>query len=136
MESRGGVDEVAGDHPLALGADGDRGLARQNADPDLEIDARLASERRDHVDEIESGSDRALGIVLEGDRGAPHRHHGVADEFLDDAAVPVDDDPGPLEVAVLEVSHRLRVAVGGDGREADEIGEQDRDHTSFRGHAA
>ena len=41
----------------------------------------------DGVDQLERGADRALGVVLAGDRGAPDRHHGVADELLDGAAV-------------------------------------------------
>ena len=64
-----------------------------------EIDARLLAECRDHVDEVEARADRPLGVVLVGDRGAPHRHHGIADELLDDAAVAVDDDAGSLEIA-------------------------------------
>ena len=100
-----------------------------------EIHAGLPAERRDHVDEIEGGPDGALGVVLVGDRGAPHRHDRIADELLDDAAVAIDDHPRPLEVLVLELAHRLRVTVGRERREADEVGEEDRHHTSFRGAA-
>jgi hypothetical protein len=37
---------------------------------------------------------RALGVVLVGDRRAPHRHDRVADELLDRAAVPLDRSRG------------------------------------------
>ena len=73
------VDHVAGDHPLAGRAEGDRRLAGQDPDPDLDPWA----ERPDRVDEVQPGADRPLGVVLVGDRGAPQRHHRVADELLD-----------------------------------------------------
>ena len=133
LEPGRGVDEVAGDHPLSFGPDRDRGLTGQHADPDREVDAGLAPKGRDHVDELEGRPDRALGVVLVGDRGAPQRHHGVADELLDGAAVAVDDHPGPLEIPVLEVAHRLRVAARGQRREPDQVGEQDRHDASLGG---
>ena len=49
--------------------------------------------------EVERGADGALGIVLVRHRRAPDRHHGVADELLDHAAVALDDAPAGLEVA-------------------------------------
>ena len=84
LEPARGVDEVARDHPLVRGADRDGRLAGQDAGPGLD---RWA-ERPDGVDELESGPDGALGVVLVGGRGAPDRHDRVADELLDRAAVP------------------------------------------------
>ena len=41
----------------------------------------------DPLDQLQTGPDRALGIVLTGDREAPDGHHRVADELLQLAAV-------------------------------------------------
>ena len=102
----GRVDEIAGDHPLAVGAEGDRGLAGEHTG--------ASSERRVEVghggDEVEGGANGALGVVLLGDRRAPDRHHGVADELLDGAAVALDDRPRGLEVAGQELARVLGVA--------------------------
>src|SRR5207342_3907389 len=49
LDPRCGVHEVAGDHPLADGADGDRGLAREDAGPRPE-------DRRAHL--VPEGVDR------------------------------------------------------------------------------
>ena len=86
LEPGGGVDEVAGDHPLVRGPDGDRRLAGQDAGSRLDAGAQ----RPDGVDELEGGPDRAFRVVLVSRRGAPDGHDGVADEFLDRAAVPAD----------------------------------------------
>ena len=90
--------------PWLRGAEGDGGLAGQ--------DAGACAERRFEtghpVDELEGGPDRALGVILVRGRGAPDRHHGVADELLDGAAVAGDDVAGGLEVAGQEVARLLR----------------------------
>jgi hypothetical protein len=68
-------------------------LAGVDADPQLE-GSRLQTEAGvqllDRADERETGSNRALGIVVAGTRRAEHGHDGVADELLDHAAVPRD----------------------------------------------
>ena len=127
LESRGRVDEIAGDHALVTGAQVDRGLARQDTRPGL--DAR--TERADRIDKLESGPDASLGIVLVGDRGAPDRHDGIADELLHRAAVPLDDVTGELEVAGQELPDGLRIATLGQRREPDEIREQHRHQPPF-----
>ena len=50
----------------------------------------LGPERRDRIDQVERRSNGSLGVVLAGGRRAPHRHHRVADELLDGAAVARD----------------------------------------------
>ena len=88
LESRGGVDEVAGDHALVRRADRHGRLAGQDAGAGLDAsDPRPA----DGVDELEAGADGPLGVVLAGGRRAPDRHDRVADELLDGAAVAADD---------------------------------------------
>ena len=86
---------------------------------------------RDRVDELEGGPDGALGVVLVRDGRAPDGHHRVADELLDRAAVPRDDVPRQVEVAGEEFAHLLGVPLLGERREADEVGEQDRDEAAL-----
>ena len=119
----GGVDDVAGDHPLVRGADRHRRLAGQHAGASL--DAR--AERLDRVDQLERGTNGALGVVLVRDRRAPDGHHRVADELLDRAAVALDHLAREVEVARQRVADVLRVTLLGERREADEIREQDAD---------
>ena len=123
----GGVDEVARDHALVRGADRDRGLAGQDAGPGLD----RRPERADRVDELERGPDGALGVVLVGGRRAPHGHDRVADELLDRAAVAADDVARQVEVAGQQLAGVLGVAALGERREADEVGEQDRDEAAL-----
>ena len=110
LEARRGVDEVAGDHPLVRGAQGHCRLAGQHAGTHTELCADLGAERLDRGDQIERAPDRALGVVLEGGRGAPDGHHRVADELLDGAAVRADDLRRGREVTVEQLADRLRVA--------------------------
>ena len=83
------------------------------------------------VDEVEARADRALGVVLVRDRGAPQGHDRVADELLDAAAVALDDVGRELEVGRQELPDRLGVPALGQRREADEVGEQHRDQASL-----
>ena len=80
---------------------------------------------RDRLGERERRADGALGVVLARDRRAPDGHHGVADELLDHPAVALDELAAALEVARQELADLLGVAVLGERREADEVGEQD-----------
>ena len=109
LEPRGRVDDVAGDHALVRRADRHRRLAGQHAGAGLDPGA----EGPDRVDEVERGTDRALGVVLAGDRRAPDGHHGVADELLDRPAVAADDLARELEVARQELARLLGVAALG-----------------------
>ena len=127
LDPRRRVDEVAGDHPLPLGADRDRRLAGEHARPRPQLGrAHLVAERRHGGDEVERRAHRALGVVLGRRRRPPHRHHRVADELLDRAAVEPDQPVARLEVAREELAHLLRVAVLGERREPDEVGEEHR----------
>ena len=103
------------------------------ASPGQHAGARVepGPERPDRRDEVQRRADRALGVVLAGDRRAPDGHHRVADELLDRAAVPADHLAGELEVARQELARLLGVAPLGEGREADEVGEQDRDEAAL-----
>jgi len=122
LDPRGGVDEVARDHPLTLGAKGDGRLAAEH--PRADTEARI--ERRDRADEVERGANGPLRVVLVRDRRAPERHHRVAYELLHGAAVPLDRGAGEVEVAGQQFARVLGVPSLGGGREPDEVREEHR----------
>ena len=121
LQSGRGVDEVPGDHALVDGAEGHRRLAGQDAGPRLDG----GTEGAHRVDQVEGRPDGPLGVVLEGDRGAPDRHDGVADELLDRAPMAAHDVLCQLEVAGEELTGVLGVAPLGERGEADQVGEED-----------
>lgn len=133
LHARRRVDRVTGDHALPGGPDRDRDLAGDDADPHRQVgDADLLAQPADGRHQFESGADRALGIVLVRDRDAPHGHHGVPDELLDDAAEAVHDAAGGLEVARQQLAHVLVVATLGQGGEPHEVPEEHRGHPPGR----
>ena len=88
LDPRRGVDEIAGDHALALGADRHGGLAGQHSGARGKLGrADLVSERRHGGDQVERCANGTLGVVLSCRRRSPDGHHRVADELLDRAAV-------------------------------------------------
>ena len=93
--------------------------------PGARLDARSRAWERG--DEVQRRADGALGVVLVGDGCAPDRHHRIADELLDRAAVPADDVARELEVAGQRLADVLGIAALRERREPDEVGEQDRD---------
>ena len=112
----------------------DRGLAGQDPCPRAQVGrADVGAEVPDEGRELKGGADGALGVVLVRDRGAPERHHGVSDELLDHAAVAVHDASALLEVAGQELTNLFGVARLRERREADEVGEENRDQAAFRG---
>ena len=122
LHPRRGVDDVAGDHRLALGrprAEGDERLARVHGRAKVEVVDRVANgERR---------ANGALRVVLVGGRSAEHGHDRVADELLDGAAVPLDLVAQARVVGRQRRAHVLGVEPLGAAREADEVGEEDGD---------
>jgi len=77
----------------------------------------------------------ALGGVAGrlGGRRAPHGHHRVTDELLHRPAVAPDDVAARLEVQAEQLANVLGVALLGERREADEVGEQDADEPTLGG---
>src|SRR5947208_326655 len=63
--------------------------------------------------------------------GSPDRHHRIADELLDRAAIADHDVGSELEVAAQGVPDLLGVALLREGGEPDQIGEEDGDHSTF-----
>ncbi len=60
----------------------------------LEVGADVRAEGLDGLEQLERRPDRTLGVVLVRRRRPPDRHHGVADELLDETAVALDRLPG------------------------------------------
>ena len=132
LDARRGVDEVAGDHALPLGAERHRRLAGEDTRAGTQlVGSDLVAERGDGRDEVERGADGALRVVLRRGRRAPDGHDRVADELLHGAAVDGDDPPADVEVAGEELAHLLGVARLRQGREADEVGEQHGDEPAL-----
>ena len=128
LDARRGVDEIAGNHALSLGADRDGRFAREHAGTGAKlVGAHLVAERGDRGDQVECCAHCALGVVLGRGRRPPHGHDGVADELLDGPAVHADDPPADVEVAREELAHLLGVARLGQRSEAHEVGEEDGD---------
>ena len=134
LDARGGVDEVARDHALALGADRDRRLAGEHPGTRTELRrADLVAQRGNRRHEVEPDTYRALGVVLGRGRRPPDRHDRVADELLDRAAVELDQPPARVEVAREKLAHLLGVARLRERGEADQVGEEDGDEPAFGG---
>ena len=111
LDSRSSVDEISGDHTLALCAERDRGLAAEDACTGLKLRrSHLLAECRNGCDQVERCAHSALSIVLLRDRRPPHRHHGIADELLDGAAVERDQPLATIEVAREKLAHLLGIA--------------------------
>ena len=96
--------------PWPVGTDRDGRVAGQHRRPDSGVSPGPPSVG-DHIDQVESRSNRPLRVVLVGRGRAPDSHDGIADELLDGAAVPVDDPARRLEVARQELAHLLGVGV-------------------------
>ena len=100
LQPGGDIDRIAGREPL--GGAGDD-LAGGDADP--AVDPELG-EGVSHLDRCPAGAKR---VVLVQHGHAEHRHHRVADELLDRAAVRLDDSLHPLEVPREQRPQRLRI---------------------------
>ena len=129
LQSRGRVHEVAGDHALVGRAQGHGRLAGQ--DPGSGGNRR--SEGTDGIDQLEGRSHGAFGVILVRRWCTPDGHDRVTDELLDRAAVAADHLLGELEVAGQELAGVLGILALGQGREADQVGEQDRHEPALGG---
>ena len=94
LQSRGGVDHVAGDDAFAFRRarpERDHGLAGVHGAAHGELEVRVFFvELDDRVENPEGRVHRAFRVVLSRDRRSEHGHHGVADEFLHRPAEPFD----------------------------------------------
>ena len=121
LEPRRDVDRVAGDERVSLAG---HHLARVDPDP------RPQPDRRHGVPQLDGGANRPERVVLVRLRDAEDRHHGVADELLHGAAVPLEDASRVLEVAAHRRPHRLRVEPLPERGRAGQVAEDDRDGLS------
>ena len=123
LQACGRVDDVARGHALAgVGPRVESNERLAGRDPDPQLELLLERELADR----ERGANRTLGVVLVRGRRAEERHHRVADELLDGAAVALELGADALVVGTQERFdvlgiHRLRPR-----GEADEVAEDDR----------
>ena len=120
LQPIGDVHGVARDERAALPRRADDDVARVDADAHLE----LAGEQLAHpLLHRERRMQRALGVILERGRRAEHRHHRVAGELLDRAAGALDLLAHRVVEALELDPHALRIAIAGERRRPDEVGE-------------
>ena len=98
-----------------------------SASPVLTPIAHLDALVRRPVEDRERRADGALRVVLVRDGRAEDRHHRVADELLDGAAVALELLAHVRVVAAELGRDVLGVELLGPRREADQVGEQDGD---------
>ena len=112
------VDGVAGDECVAVACDDLAGV---------DTDARAEPEGGDGRPHLPRSSNGAQRVILVGDRDAEHRHHRVADELLDGAAVPLEDRAHRLVVREHRRAQCLGVGASSERRRPGEVAEHDRD---------
>ena len=118
------VDHITGGHRLAsIGScvERDQRLAGRDSDPKL--DPVLFGKRANG----ERGANRALGVVLMRGGSAEQRHHGVTDELLDSASVPLELLFEPRVIRPEESGDILGVHLLGALGEPHEVAEENRD---------
>ena len=125
LQARGQVDRLAGDQEVAAGARA--GDDEAGVDPDPQVHAHVAplgqaGQARAHHDRRPH---RPLGVVLVRGRHPEHRHHGVADELLDGAAVGLGRARELVVEIAQEAAQRLGVHAGRKLRRSGQIGEED-----------
>src|SRR6202023_4175418 len=114
-------------------AKADRGFTSENAGASPAArNAPLLAECSDGVDQLQCRTHRSLCVVLLDGGHAPHRHHSVADELLNRAAVAGDDRPRRIEIPAQQVSHVLGVALLRERGESDQVSEEHGDVPALR----
>ena len=98
-------------------------------------DAALHAELDDRLAHLERRPQRAQRVVLVHRRDAEDGHDRVADELLDDAAVPLGGRPHPLEVRREHRAHDLGVERLAEQRRVGDVGEEHRDDLALRARA-
>ena len=127
LQSSCSVDEIAGNHALIDGAERHRGLAGQDATSCLDPSA----EDPYGVHQFQARAHGPLRVVFARGRRPPDRHHRVADELLNSAAVAADHVARKVEVAREDITDVLRVALFREGGETDQVGKEHRDEATL-----
>ena len=113
LEPRGDVDRIADHEPVARHGAPRHQLARVHPGAVREPHAPALLELPIQVLEtllhIRRGANGSQRVVLADPRNPEHRHHGVAEELVDRAAVPLDRLAHLVEVRGDELTERLRV---------------------------
>ena len=102
--------------------------------PDSIADSHLEAELVHGLDDRERGPHRPLGVVLVCDRHAERRHHGVAGELLDGAAVRNEAVGDEVEEPRHARAHDLRVGCRDELGRADEVREEHRCQLALHPH--
>jgi hypothetical protein len=116
----GGVADGRVVHAEAVADGADHHLAR--VEPHAE--AQRLFPLADRVLDRRRGEDRALRVVLVGDRRAEERHEAIAEELIDGALVAVDLGEAEGEEPVQEVVHGLGAQAFGQGRGVGDVAEE------------
>src|SRR5207248_1441983 len=110
LEPGGDVDGIPGGERAAVVR---HDLAGVDSHADLELGpelfAELAAQAGEARAELVRRARRPQRVVLVDDRDPEHRHHGVADEFLDRPAVTLEHLARGREIAFHYPAERLRV---------------------------
>ena len=114
------------------GAERHDGLAGVDRRPGREVESRpLTVQVLERGEDAESSTHRSFGIVAVGYRRAEHRHDGVADELLEDPAVPLDLRLCSCEIGLEALPDVLRIGLVRASGEAHEVDEQHGDELSL-----
>ena len=109
--------EIAGNDSTGIDADVERQRLAETAVPTL-------AEHRHPFMHLDRGVQGPLRVVLVRHRRAEHRHHRVADEFLEEGIEPLDHRAQGGEQVGLQGTHILGIQLLRDRREAAQVGEQ------------
>ena len=106
-------------------------LAGVDPDPDPQLRHLARLERGVHALDrtlhVEGGSHRPERVVLVDAREAEDGHHGVADELLHRAAVPLDGDPHLLVPRAHQLAQRLGVETLAEHGRIGQVAKEDAD---------
>ncbi len=136
LQPGGGVHDRAGDEELAGRPEAGGGLARLDADVDVEGfvgEAERLAEAAGAGSDRETGPDGAEGVVLVHGRQAEHGHHRVADELLGAAAEREELLGRGLEEQAEDLAGAFGVQALREAGGVDQVGEQHRDHLALLG---
>ena len=135
LEPGGGVDDGSGDEELPGGPEAGGGLARLDADVDVEGrgEAERLGEAPGAAADRETGPDGAERVVLVHGRQAEHGHDRVADELLGAAAEREELLGRRLEEQAEDLAGAFGVQALGQAGGVDQVGEQHRDHLALLG---